>query len=64
MAGRKRKPEHLKVVAGTDRPDRTNPDAPAALPELPTAPEWLSRRAAEICDQLVGIIGFIAHSPN
>jgi P27 family predicted phage terminase small subunit len=57
MAGRKRKPDHLKVVAGTDRPDRTNPDAPVPLSELPTAPEWLSARAAEIFDQLVGIVG-------
>lgn len=56
-AGRKKTPDHLKVVAGTDRPDRMNPDAPIPDEALPDAPEWLSTRGAEIFEQLVGIIG-------
>lgn len=56
MAGRKRKPDHLKVVSGTAQPCRMNKDAPAAISDLPEAPEWLSDRAAEIFLQIVGII--------
>lgn len=57
MAGRKRTPDHLKVVAGTDRPDRMNPDAPKPSADLPDAPEWLSPRGAVIFKQLVAILG-------
>lgn len=57
MAGRKRTPDHLKVVAGTDRPDRMNPDAPKPAASIPEAPDWLSARGAEIFDQLVAIVG-------
>ncbi|MBB6011888.1 P27 family predicted phage terminase small subunit [Aquamicrobium lusatiense] len=57
MAGRKRTPDHLKVVAGTDRPDRMNPDAPKPAASMPEAPDWLSARGAEIFDQLVAIVG-------
>jgi P27 family predicted phage terminase small subunit len=56
MAGRKKIPDHLKVVAVTDRPDRMNPNAPKAAVSLPDAPEWLSARAAEIFEQLVSVI--------
>ncbi len=56
MPGRKRKPDHLKVVAGTDRPDRMNPNAPVASTELPEPPRWLSARAAEIFRGLVATI--------
>lgn len=52
MAGRKRTPDQLKVVAGTDRPDRSNPDAPIASAGVAVAPEWLSVRAAEIFGQV------------
>ena len=55
MAGRKRIPDHLKVVAGTDQPSRMNPNMPAPSEAVPEAPVWLSRRATEIFDQLVGI---------
>ncbi|MFC3613565.1 P27 family phage terminase small subunit [Lutimaribacter marinistellae] len=48
--GRKRTPDRLKVVAGTDRPCRMNPDAPAAPVAAPEAPAWLSERATEIFD--------------
>lgn len=57
MAGRKRKPDHLKLVSGTAQPCRMNPDAPRALDAVPEAPEWLSERAAEIFRQLASIIG-------
>ncbi|MBN9079658.1 MAG: hypothetical protein BGN87_18410 [Rhizobiales bacterium 65-79] len=57
MAGRKRTPDRLKIVAGTDRPDRMNPTAPKPATDLPEAPEWLSTRGAEIFEQLVTIIG-------
>ena len=53
---RKRKPDHLKVVQGTDRPDRMNPDAPTAAEGSPIAPDWLSERATEIFGDLVSIL--------
>ena len=56
MAGRKRKPEHLKVVAGTDRPDRANSAAPVPPTTLPVAPGWLTVRGAEIFMNLVAIL--------
>lgn len=56
QGGRKRKPDHLKVVAGTDRPDRMNPAAPVASKVLPVSPSWLSERAAEKFGQLVTIL--------
>lgn len=57
MAGRKRKPDHLKLVSGTAQPCRMNPDAPVPSSALPDAPEWLSKRGAELFEQLVGIVG-------
>ncbi|MBN9021748.1 MAG: phage terminase small subunit P27 family [Rhizobiales bacterium] len=56
MAGRKRKPDHLKIVSGTAQPSRMNPDAPLGIEALPSSPEWLSSRAAEIFAGLVSII--------
>lgn len=40
---RSRKPDKLKVVAGTDQPCRMNPDGVDfdSLGELPDAPDWL-----------------------
>lgn len=46
--GRPRKPTHLKVISGTARKDRDNPNEPAAPVGAPGAPIWLSGRAAEI----------------
>lgn len=46
-SGRKRKPDHLKIVAGTAQPSRMNPHAPKPSKALPAPPEWLSERAAE-----------------
>ena len=48
----KRTPDHLKVIAGTARPDRMNSDAPAANLGTAEPPEWLSERATEIFSQL------------
>ena len=56
MAGRKRIPDHLKIIAGTAQPCRMNPEAPIASADLPTAPTWLSERAAGIFAELVGIL--------
>ncbi|PWJ75276.1 P27 family predicted phage terminase small subunit [Pseudaminobacter salicylatoxidans] len=56
MAGRKRTPDHLKIVAGTAQPCRMNPDAPASVTGTMEAPAWLSARASELFDQLAVII--------
>ncbi|MEN3213599.1 P27 family phage terminase small subunit [Methylorubrum populi] len=57
MAGRKRKPDALKQLAGTAQPCRMNPDAPIAREGEAEAPEWLSERAAEIFGELTTITG-------
>lgn len=54
--GRKRIPDHLKVVKGTAQPCRMNPNAPAPSADLPEPPEWLSERAAEWFRQTVAIL--------
>ncbi len=56
MKGRKPKPDHLKVVSGTDQPCRMKPDQPAGPKDLQEAPERLTRRAAEIFAGLVAIL--------
>ena len=56
MAGRKRKPDALKQLAGTAQPCRMNPDAPIASEGEAEPPHWLSERAAEIFDELTAII--------
>lgn len=56
MKGRKRIPDRLKVVAGTDQRCRMNDAAPAADVALPVAPDHLSARAAELFRQLVQIV--------
>src|SRR5690554_5403864 len=56
MAGRKRIPDHLKIVAGTAQPCRMNADAPVAASDLLVPPEWLSARSAEIFAGLVSVI--------
>jgi len=45
--GRKSLPDNMKVIAGTDRPDRMNPDAPAPAEDMPRPPAWLNRRGVE-----------------
>lgn len=56
MRGRKQKPDHLKVVSGTDQPCRMNPNAPTAPQSLPIAPGWLTVRGAEIFCNLVALL--------
>lgn len=48
MAGRKKTPDHLKMISGTARTDRMNPDAPKPNRGISSAPEILSDRGAEI----------------
>ncbi len=55
MAGRKRKPDALKQLAGTAQPCRMNPEAPVASEGESEAPDWLSERAAAIFGQLAAI---------
>lgn len=63
--GRKPKPDRLKVVEGTARPDRMNPDAPAVNIGVAEAPEWLSQRAAELFAQLSAtLLGMGIASPD
>lgn len=38
-------PRHLKVVRGTERPGRANPDEPKPAPALPRPPDHLGREA-------------------
>lgn len=65
MAGRKRTPDHLKLVKGTAQKCRMNPDAPAANSGTASAPGWLSERAAEIFDQISGtLLGMGIASPD
>lgn len=56
MAGRKRTPDHLKIVQGTAQKCRMNPESPVAATGLAAAPEWLSSRAAEIFGQISGTL--------
>lgn len=57
--GNPRKPTSLKVVAGTDRPDRDPPDA-VDLPlvsDVPLAPDWLpNAHAIKEWDRLAPIL--------
>lgn len=54
--GRKRKPDHLKVLSGTDQKCRMNEDAPAANPGMANPPAWLDTRAAEHFSRLSAIL--------
>ena len=56
MAGRPRKPTHLKVVAGTAQPCRTNQAEPAPQTGVPDAPPHLSERAAAAWAQLSVVV--------
>lgn len=55
MAG-KPTPEHLRVIKGTARADRMNPNPPTVSSGLVSAPEWLNERANEIFGQVSGIL--------
>lgn len=54
--GRKPIPDHLKVLSGTARKDRMNPDAPVVPSGMTEPPDWLNARAAEVFHQLSGIL--------
>lgn len=58
-AGRKRKPEYLKAIEGTQRKDRQNPEAPEAAPAVPVPPDWLPHDAHPwfyvLVERLMGI---------
>ena len=56
MAGRPRKPTHLKVVAGTAQPSRINPAEPMPAKGIPAAPTHLSTRARAAWAQLSVIV--------
>jgi phage terminase small subunit len=53
---RPRKPDELKVIEGTFRPDRANPERPVLpkLESLPDAPEWLG---------VHGIVAYYEYGP-
>lgn len=53
--GRPRKPDHLKVVAGTAQPCRMNKNAPKPSAADPEPPAVLSDRGQEIFRSLTGI---------
>jgi P27 family predicted phage terminase small subunit len=48
MAGRPRKPTNLKIIEGTARADRINPDEPQYETEIPSCPAQLSAGAKAI----------------
>lgn len=58
-AGRPPKPTHLKALAGTLQPSRTNAAEPTPTVLLPVPPDWLSPRAraywAEVGDVLLAM---------
>ena len=64
MAGRKKTPDELKVVRGTFRKDRVNPDAPAPVSDAPKAPEFLSVRARQIFEGLVEKISAMGYASD
>ena len=45
MAGRKKIPTKLKILKGTQRADRFNPNEPMPDPNIPEAPDHLSKDA-------------------
>lgn len=50
MRGRKPIPAEIKALQGTLRKHRLNPSEPKGTPGRPSAPGWLSPRAAELFD--------------
>lgn len=56
MAGRPRKPTHLKVVAGTDQPCRTNKKEPKPARERPSPPAWISDHATVVWGEACAIL--------
>lgn len=56
QGGRKRIPDHLKIVSGTARAGRMNLDAPVCDAALPVPPDTLSAAAADHFRRVVGIL--------
>lgn len=54
--GRKRTPDHLKVVSGTDRADRRNDAAPTPDVARPPMPSTLTDFAAANWDRFCGVL--------
>ncbi len=52
MRGRKPKPSGLKLVTGTDRADRANPDEPQPQPARPEPPGHLNAEARAEWDRI------------
>ncbi len=52
---RKRLPDNIKVLQGTARAGRMNPDAPVPPTAAPEPPEWLSSNASEQFRRLTAI---------
>ncbi len=48
----KKKPTHLKILKGTYRPWRENPDEPIFTPAIPEKPKFLSAEASEEWDRI------------
>ena len=55
--GRPRKPTRLKIMSGTARPCRLNPNEPMPEPATPDPPESLSERARELWHRYAEILG-------
>jgi len=53
MRGRKPKPDFLKLISGTDKPSRMNPDAPQPEGDLSTAPEWFDAEQRATWDKAI-----------
>ena len=45
--GRKQTPKQGKILKGTFRKDRDNPNAPVQAPDSMRAPSWLTKKASE-----------------
>lgn len=56
MRGGKKIPDEMKVIRGTFRKDRANPDAPTVPTGIPEAPAWLSERATELFAHLCAVL--------
>ena len=52
MKGRKKKPTQLKIIQGTDRADRRNPNEPMPDPNIPPPPPHLKDEALEEWNRL------------
>lgn len=54
--GRKPTPSHLKIVRGTDRADRMNPDEPQPARARPSAPAHMTDRGREAWGYVIAVL--------